>query len=53
MFGISAFAQSPYASLGTNAYALSITEAPVPYPQDGKQYTWDEDTQSWVEVPTT
>ena len=26
MFGISAFAQSPYASLGTNAYALSITE---------------------------
>ena len=27
MFGISAFAQSPFASLGTNAYALSITEA--------------------------
>jgi hypothetical protein len=23
----------------------------VPYPTDGKQYTWDEDTQSWVEVP--
>ena len=26
MFGISAFAQSPFASLGMNAYVLSITE---------------------------
>ena len=25
--------------------------APVPYPNDGKQYTWDESTLSWVEVP--
>lgn len=25
--------------------------APVPYPQDGKQYRWDESTLSWVEVP--
>lgn len=25
-------------------------EAPVPYPNDGKQYSWDEATQSWVEV---
>ena len=24
---------------------------PVPYPNDGKAYTWDEATQSWVEVP--
>jgi hypothetical protein len=24
-------------------------EAPVPYPNDGKTYYWDEDTQSWVE----
>lgn len=23
-------------------------EPPVPYPSDGKEYTWDEDTQSWV-----
>ena len=23
---------------------------PVPYPDDDKFYTWDEDTQSWVEV---
>jgi hypothetical protein len=26
-------------------------EAPVPYPNDGKQYVWDEATLSWVEVP--
>jgi hypothetical protein len=25
-------------------------EAPVPYPNDGKEYVWDEETQSWVEV---
>lgn len=24
---------------------------PVPYPNDGKQYYWDEETRSWVEVP--
>lgn len=25
-------------------------EAPVPYPQDGKQYVWDEAQQNWIEV---
>ena len=25
-------------------------QAPIPYPNDGKLYTWDEATQSWVEV---
>ena len=24
-------------------------EAPVPYPNDGKLYVWDEDTTSWIE----
>ena len=24
-------------------------EPPVPYPTDGKQYYWNEDTQQWVE----
>lgn len=24
--------------------------APVPMPNDGKRYSWDEETQSWVEV---
>ena len=26
-------------------------EAPVPMPTDGKRYTWDEATTSWVEAP--
>lgn len=25
-------------------------EAPVPYPNDGKSYYWNEETESWVEV---
>jgi hypothetical protein len=25
-------------------------EAPVPMPTDGKRYSWDESTTSWVEV---
>lgn len=25
-------------------------EAPTPYPQDGKRYTWSEDTVSWQEI---
>lgn len=28
-----------------------LWDAPVPYPDDGKRYKWDEDTTSWVEVP--
>jgi len=24
-------------------------QAPVPYPNDGKNYYWNEDTQQWVE----
>jgi len=26
-------------------------QPPVPYPSDGKQYTWDETTRTWVLVP--
>jgi len=39
----------PYPSwvLNTNT---AQWEAPVPYPTDGKMYSWDEATQSWVEV---
>ena len=25
-------------------------QAPTPYPQDGRVYTWDEDTLTWIEV---
>jgi hypothetical protein len=27
--------------------------APVPYPQDGKPYYWDEETLAWVETPAS
>ena len=27
-----------------------LWESPVPYPDDGKQYSWDEATTSWIEV---
>ena len=30
-----------------------LWEPPVPYPDDGKQYGWDESVTNWVEVPTT
>jgi hypothetical protein len=38
---------SPYPSWlwDENAYAWV---APVPYPDDGRAYVWDEATQSWV-----
>jgi hypothetical protein len=25
-------------------------ESPIPYPDDGKQYIWDEPTLQWVEI---
>jgi hypothetical protein len=27
-------------------------EPPILYPTDGKNYHWDEETLSWIEVPT-
>lgn len=33
--------------LNTNTFQW---QPPVPYPNDGKHYYWDEATQSWVEV---
>jgi len=36
-----------------NSWILNETtcrwEAPIAYPTDGKFYTWDEDTTSWIE----
>jgi hypothetical protein len=28
-----------------------LWEPPASYPEDGKQYQWDESTVSWVELP--
>ena len=47
--GIGFFAPQPYPSwiLDSETY---YWQAPVPYPNDGKNYVWDEATLSWVEV---
>ena len=39
----------PYASWTLNA-TTCIWEAPVAYPSDGKNYSWDEPSTSWKEV---
>lgn len=39
----------PYASWVLNEDTC-LWDAPTPYPTDGKNYRWDEDTTSWVEV---
>jgi hypothetical protein len=41
----------PFASWTLNDDTC-LWEAPVAYPDDGERYTWDEDTTSWVAVPT-
>ena len=28
-----------------------LWEAPIPYPEDGNAYTWDEESGAWVVVP--
>lgn len=40
---------APYPSwiLDTTSY---IWNAPIPYPNDGKDYYWDELTTSWTEI---
>lgn len=39
----------PFASWTLNEDTC-LWEAPVAYPEDGKFYTWDEETTSWNEV---
>jgi hypothetical protein len=39
-----------------NSWTLNETtclwEAPTPMPDDGKMYSWDEETTSWTEIAT-
>jgi hypothetical protein len=42
-------APQPYPSWVLDANAQ--WQAPVPMPEDGEMYSWDEDKQSWVVVP--
>ena len=39
----------PFASWTLNETSC-VWEAPTPYPQDDKRYTWDEPTTSWIEI---
>lgn len=43
-------APKPYPSWLLNTSTFQW-QAPVPYPNDGKMYYWDEATQSWVLMP--
>jgi hypothetical protein len=47
--GIGFFSPQPYPSWALNSETY-LWEAPVPYPNDGKEYYWDEATLSWVEI---
>ena len=40
----------PFPSWTISAPSWTWT-APVPMPTDGKRYSWDEATTSWVEIP--
>lgn len=43
------FTPQPFASW-TLDEETCLWNAPVPMPQDGKRYTWDEATTNWIEV---
>jgi hypothetical protein len=42
-------ARKPFPSWIGNEETMTW-DAPTPYPDNGKQYTWDEPTTSWIEV---
>jgi hypothetical protein len=44
------YAPQPYPSWTLNQTTW-LWKSPVPYPTDGKFYSWNEETKSWVEVP--
>lgn len=47
--GVGFFAPQPFPSWTKNEDTY-IWEAPTPMPTDGKRYSWDEPTLSWVEI---
>lgn len=42
------YARQPYSSWIWNAETF-VWSSPIPYPEDGKSYYWDENTVSWLE----
>jgi hypothetical protein len=49
--GVGFAAPQPFMSWTLNQTTY-LWEAPTPMPTDGKPYDWDEDTLSWIEMPT-
>lgn len=49
--GVGFAAPQPFASWTKNAETY-LWEAPTPMPTDDKLYNWDEDSLTWIEVPT-
>ena len=47
--GVGFYAPQPFASWTKNADTY-LWESPVPYPNDGKVYSWNEDILNWEEV---
>ena len=47
--GIGFYAPQPYPSWTKNEETY-LWESPVPYPTDGKSYSWDESSLSWIAV---
>lgn len=47
--GIGFFEPQPYPSWSKNEKTY-LWESPVPFPTDGKSYSWDESSLSWIEV---
>lgn len=44
-------APQPFSSWTLNLTTF-LWESPVPHPDDGKEYSWDEDALSWVLIPS-
>jgi len=42
----------PYASWTLNEQSC-LWQSPIPYPNDGKEYTWNEETGNWEEINLT
>ena len=49
--GVGFFTPQPYLSW-TKDEATYLWNAPTPMPTDGKRYSWDEVTLSWIEAVT-
>ena len=43
------YAPQPFPSWILN-HSTWLWDAPIPHPNDGKSYRWNEDVQNWIEV---